>query len=339
MKFKKLLILVLAAAVLVLLNVLKKFETDKDRSAHDRDARATVRLVQAEITPAFVDRVSIRKGGAGGDELTLVKPDGEWRIESRFGARAGSGQVENLIRKLSEARGEPRTDSADVLGDFLLREDQAYQISISAKGSDLARVLVSPKRSSPTENFARTAGSNRIFSTDTDFLSVLGIYAEGSKLDYKVFADLRVVPADVSKVTRIAASPAKGADVLLVKKEGSGPAEWHFDSDAGPDADTAKVNEFLSGVTNLFANDALDPAGTDYGFDENKVWLSLTESKDGKTAEYRLLLGSRSAGAVHLKSLPEARVFEVAEAGVDSLLARDKASFVPAPAPAAPASS
>lgn len=334
MKLKKLLVLILVAALLVILNFMKKIEGDKERRAADAEALQTVRLVETEASVASVDRLLLQSGADEAKRVVIVKnTEGGWRIESRYNVRADRGQVEGLIQKASAAKGEVRPSSKDVIGDFSLKEDQAFHVALQARdGADIARLLVSPIRPLQSRNFVRLAGSDRVLVTDSDLLSSIGIYMQGAPLEYKTFADLRVVPADVSKLGRIQVIPRAGASFALVKQEGSDPVVWKTDPDGGSEVETAKVNDFLSGLTSLFARDVLDPQAADHGLDEKSPWLVLTETKDGKTTEYRVLRGKRSleTKTAVLKSLPDGLVYEVNDDTLEKLLKRDKASFLKA---------
>lgn len=329
MKFKKLVVLMLALAALIAIGLVKKV----------RDARVEKALVKSDekvldsvVTSEFINRIEIKTGESSGNPGSLILlgkgADGEWRLESHYGVRAQKIQVDQLLKVLSEQKGEVRAESEDVLGDFQLRDQEAFSVKLIGPSSkEMAHVFISPLRSGRNLNFVRLAGKHRVIAASPDVLSQLEIYQKEDKLNYKLFADLKLAKFDVNQTTRIEVSGS--APFTLAKKQENGkPAAWAFEPPT-EQADTTKVSTFLSGIANLYARDVVDPKG-EYGFGGKAARLRVTHLKDGKPAEFTLILGNADnvKKTVFVQTLPDALVFELADSQADTL-SKDRSFFLP----------
>lgn len=197
MKFKKLVILIVALAVLIAAALVKKA---RENGPDQKKPSPAVKVLRETLSPAFVQKVVLSKADDAGEKIVLRKDNAnEWILESRVNTRARKDRVEALIKNVTELGGEIRSESKEVLKDFSLLESQAIQIQLrGAEDKVIASVLVSPLRPTGGLNFVRLADSDRVIVASPDILSTLGIYAKSDKLDDKLFADLQAVKPEPS---------------------------------------------------------------------------------------------------------------------------------------------
>ena len=334
MKFKKLLILIVILFAIVIVSFVKKANLD-NREAKSREVPPPTAVTQ-EISTGFVSKVVISKGKEEGTRLILSKnSSGDWFIDSHFKTKARKSSAENLLKDLSGLKGELYSDAKEVLGDYSLMETQAYHLELqSSEGKTLTHVLVSPLRTRGTKNFVRSAGSNKVAVTSTDILTSLGLYSKDAKLDYKTFADFKVVVTEASKIQSLELTQPKSAPFLITKKEDpkDKTITWVLGSKGKETVlDTGKVNELISNILNLYGKDTADPAGTAYGFNEKAApWIKIRLKPEAKPNEITLFLGSRfeATKTYFLKSIPDGQVYALSDASMDAILKKNSDSFL-----------
>ena len=157
MKPKKLAVLIVVLALLVAAGLWKKSELRRsERAAAQKPAQTQVPLGPGFST-AFVTKVELRRGSSDPDKLVLVKDASDsWTLQSRYGTHAQKSTVEDLLRSLTDLRGEVRAEDNAVLGDFSLTDEKAFHFELSGSdGHVLSHILLSPLRPRGTQNFVR----------------------------------------------------------------------------------------------------------------------------------------------------------------------------------------
>ncbi|PIU40161.1 MAG: hypothetical protein COT00_03145 [Candidatus Omnitrophica bacterium CG07_land_8_20_14_0_80_50_8] len=335
MKFKKLLILIVILFAIIVVSFIKKANLDKNAAIENQPPPPT--MVTQEIAPGFVSKLLISKGSEEAGRLLTVSKNGggEWVIDSHFNTKARKSQVESVLKNLSGLKGEFRSDSKDVLEDYSLLETQAYHLEL--QGSDnqaLAHVLVSPLRTRGTKNFVRNAKSSTVVVTDSDILTSLGLYSKDAKLDYKMFADFKVVVTEASKIQSLELTQPKSTPFLMTKREDvkNKTVTWISGmADKEITLETGKVNELISNILNLYAKESADPAGTVYGFNEKAApWIRIQLKPEEKPNEIMLFLGLRfeATKTYFLKSIPDGQVYALSDASIDAILKKNSDSFL-----------
>ena len=334
MKFKKLLFLIAVLAVLVVAGLVKRVHVQKAEQDQQKAAVAVQPLLKS-LETSEVSKLSCQAGDDDKGAVLLRKQEsGDWVVESHFGARAKKWQVDQLLKNVSSAKGELRSDSAEVLGDYRLLENQAVHLRFfGASGKELCHLLISPERAPAWQNFVRLAGSKQVLLISGDLLSNLGVNKKEDKPDPKNFTDLQAVKLDVSKVTKIETNASKTPWTLVKTedKEKKKPV-WNFEPPAPgqkEEVDPDKVSNFISSLTRLNGQSVLDPKAAGYGFDEKPFWIRLSHTKDDKPVQTELYLGKPDAEkkTAALKVMPEGLVYEVNGASTEAVKT-DRANFV-----------
>ena len=331
MRFKKLVALLLVLAALAVAALAKKTALDKERRAETGEALKAETSLGAEISPAFVSKLEIKRGVEGSESMTLVKDNDRWTISSHYGTHARKEPVDELLKNLSAVRGEARSENPSVLEDFSLTDAKAIHIRLLGAGDkELAHFLLSPLRPRGTQNFIRLAGSPKVLATTADVLATLNIFSKDDKLDYHGFAEFRVAGVESSKVNSFELDPPGGQKLSFIRKEEKDkPVSWTLSDDVTAAIDAQKVNEFLSSLYNLYAVDNVDPAAHAKDF-QGEPWLRLylKPGEKPETLEIRSAPRSEEKKTRLLQVTPEGLVYELSDAQTETVLSKNREFFI-----------
>ncbi len=332
MKIQKLIGLIFLLALLVVGVVVK--------SNHDRAERVSMEAKSVEVVTfnkelefSAVRKITVTKGLDTTSQITMLKNDqNAWTMPTHFGAGARKSLAEELIKKLTALKGELRSDSDGVLVDYKIDDSQGLHVVLeNASGKVLTHTVLSLERPGRSGNFVRTTQGPTVIVSKEDILMILGFYSKDSKLDPKNFMDLKVANFDASKVKRLElVQPDSKFGALTLVQSGSGAAaKWAFEPVTSDEIDPSKMSEFLSNASSVYAMDALDPAGTSYGFSA-KPWIRVTGEDQGKPFEISYTLGKKvdADKSIYLKVLPAGNVYSVSEGNLEYLSKKDKVFFI-----------
>lgn len=326
MKFKKLIALIALFMILAGVSIVKKMNLEKRDAALDAPS-PKVSLAKG-ISAGFVRKVVVSKGTDEKNRVEIVKNDaGEWTVISRFGARGRKDQVDAVIKNVIELSGEVRSDSKEVLSDYLISDEQA--IGIEFYGTDekaMTHLYVGALRPAEGYNFVRLAGTAQVIVAPSDLLAAVGVYNKDSGPDYKIFTDMQAVKFETANAQKI--EILGGSSVMLVKTIAQDKsALWAFEPSKNEAIDPPKVDAYLAGVVNLYAWDLLS-AEEDYGF-EAKPFVRVTYLKGEERVAAELYAGKRNEAnqSQIVKVMPDNKVYEISASSVDSLK-KDKAFFI-----------
>jgi hypothetical protein len=329
MKFKKLIVLVIVLSALVIAVFIKKSYDQNQERSRQKAATATEAVVK-DVDASSIMRIDLRKGEANQAEVSLLRQaDGSWTIPDYYKAKSKKWTIDQLLKNFTQAKGEMRSDSKDVLGDYSLTEKDAVHLeAFDAQGTALFHLLISPNRTLTGQNFMRLASSNRVIVADSDILSTLGLQSKDSKLDPKKFADMQTVKIDVDKVSKIEIFDKKSSQVLL-RQQGAADktVQWAWDpADPRQPVEKSKVETFLRSLPNIYASEVIDPASP--LAKEVKPWIRVIMEKDGQNTPLELQLSPVDAAKkiYALRVMPDAIVYQVDSAGIEAIKT-DKASF------------
>ncbi|HTL71095.1 MAG TPA: DUF4340 domain-containing protein [Candidatus Eisenbacteria bacterium] len=319
MKLEKLLALLGLFAVLAGAVLVKKVVTER-AAARSGEAPVLVALYP-DVSAAFVDTVTLYKGkdADATSRVVLSKaPSGDWKMSSRGGARAARATVEGFLKAVGRMKGEPRAQSSSVLKDFRLTEEEAVHVELARPGGKAVHFLVSPIRPGRSGNFVRDRASDSVVVASEDLLSMMGVYDRDGAPNYKSFADLQVVPLDLTKVERAElATDAEGRLALVREGEGAS-ASWRFDPADG-NVDRSKVTSFLAGVYNLYASDVpASPPPADAFAAAGESWL-LVKEKDAPAKALDLGSLDPDQKAYLVRVRPEGLVYRVPQAAIEGI--------------------
>lgn len=333
MKFKKLVVLMIVLAALAAIGIFKKAGMEREEAL--QKARPSEEASLAEgLLAGSVTKIMIARG-SGEEEMLVLSKDtsGRWTIENRFGTRAKKATVEGLLTSLGTLRGNVRAETKEVLADFSLTQDKAFHLRLlGVDEKEILHMLLSPLRPRGTQNFVRLDSSDRVIVTATDLLASLGIFTKEDKLSYRVFADLRVTEIDSSKIVSMTVSPEGVRPFTLLKTQEAKDqnVQWSVGQDATAQVDTAQVDQFVSSLSNLYANDTLDPQQHAGLFESKPPWLRIEQKAElePEVLELKVGQGSQENKPRLVQVMPSGLVYELAEAQIKPLLGKNIESFL-----------
>jgi hypothetical protein len=321
MSAKKLLIIIGIVAVLIALAVFKKIvqsiETAKQLA---REAASDYVLIK-DSPESLVNKITVYRGDEEANKLILSKdPEGEWVIESRLKTKARAPVINNFLKDLNGLKGEVRSDTKDVLGDFQIQDNQAVHLILeSGKRGVLYHLEISLLRPVWNKNFIRREGSNKVVLVKKDFLSQFNFYGKDSKVDDIFITDLKVFSFEQNDIQKFKIS-INGKEPISLSKAGQENA-WSIEPALSEEEelDVSKIEEFLRNISGMIAKEPLDPGINTYGFDKPKLEITLFDSKANKA--HTLIVGNYiEADKLHYaKILPSGRVYTLYDNSIQSL--------------------
>jgi len=299
-KNRNLLILAAVLVVLLAVNVFQKISHQKSTSRS-----ATEILVAGTLSAEELDRITIDHGGNSGVVVLTAGPTG-WIVESAFNTPANQARIDGLLRSISDLNGEYRADNADVLADFGLDNDTAITVrGLATGGDEVFAIAIGGKPERSNGNFVRKPGSNRVFLTQTNVLSSLGLYQGPEAPKSTHFVELQCVKEDRLAVDSIV---LKDGDVVLEMAKEFAMTEPAPDDTTGavPEIDRAtwewklvgsqaealaktKADGVLGALVSIRAVDVDDPGAVpaDYGLDDVSRTATMSfEDGTSKTIEF-----------------------------------------------------
>ncbi len=307
-----------------------------------RQLQKPAELTVEEYTPldlkfdtAAAASIGISKGAS--EPLKLAKTENGWRVENLWNARADAAKIDQFLEAINTAQGEMRAGDKDLLADFGLKEDEAFKIEVrDAAGAPLSAFFVGTRKAGFNGLFVRRADSDRVFFTQADFYSRMGIFEDpvsaAPQAEYWAALDLGFL--DAGKVRRFEIKRyKKGKESIgasLVQENG----KWRYAQPGQPaEPDDAKIQQYLDNFRSIRAQKIHDPRSKDFGFAKPE-WRMTIGLESG---EIILTAGPQNAEE---KSFPleistEPVVFELAEYYFLMLDADNDKFFTPPPVPEA----
>ncbi|MHB8078839.1 MAG: DUF4340 domain-containing protein [Candidatus Krumholzibacteriia bacterium] len=292
-------------AVLVLVSVLQQV-------AH---RRAVSHPAQSLLTPGPLakDELTRIALGQGTDSTAVVLdrlPD-KWVVRTAYGQPASQQKVDELIKNLSELRGEFRSKSADVLADYGLDDAQAVRVAVFGKDfKPVLRLLIGKKPAGAAGDFVRRPGNDSVYLTGASLLTGMGLWSGPAKPQSRNFLELQayetprddvdaIVLDDGGKLTELvkefpaSARPAVAAAGDSAKAAGPDRSvyEWRMVKPKAKPVLRTKADGVLNAVVLIRAADVADPDGSlmDYG-----LWKAARKAtlrfRNGK--EFTLFFGA-----------------------------------------------
>ena len=307
LKTKNLVILAVIVVILAGISFIQKSGHEKTTSA-----AATAVVAEGEFSRDNLKRITIGYGDQPEVVVLAAQPDG-WVVESAWDAPADEQKIDNLLRNLSDLRGEFRSDKADVLADYGLDDASSIKIrGADTAGTEVLAIDVGKKAEGGQGNFICRPGSSDVYLSSKGVLTQLGIYGEVAAPKQTHFVALQAVKEDRQDIERIVLHD--GDQTLdLVKKfsviepapddtTGAGPTvdratwEWRLAGHDDVALAKSKVDGVLGALVSLRAADVDDP-GVDaavYGLDAPTRTATLLR-EDGSQCVLRFG-GERKAG-------------------------------------------
>lgn len=283
--------LIILAAVLVVLGAVSFMQKSQHRKA--TNSSSTTVVVDGEFSNDNISRIMLGFGTTP-DAVVLVSTPEGWIIESHFGARANVQKISTLLRNFSNLAGEFRSDSAKVLKQYGLEDDQCVTIrAVDKAGAEVLAINLGRTSQGYPGQFMRVPGSSKVYLSQTGMLSHLGIYTDPELPKVQFFLELQAVKESVANLDGM--TLRDGETTMHFQKEFSTvePAEgtpegtppttdrntwtWFLDGASASNLDKAKIDAALNACANIRANDVVDfkagPAA--YGLDAPSMSLAL----------------------------------------------------------------
>jgi hypothetical protein len=243
--------------------------------------------------------------GESPDSSIVLERSGDgWTIPSRYGWKAKSDLVQQLLDELSDLKGEIRSSKAEVLPDYQIDDQKGLHVVAASTGGGELFHLIAGKSAAQGGSFVRREGSNDVFMTRSSLRSTFGVWGDTPRPpDAKRWINLEVHKAERNDVDRIVLRSAAG-EIVLQKEfattppppaSGEAPADtaapapsldrsnWTWKSDARGPIDKAKADAILGTLCSLYAAEVADPAKIEeYGFGPGARVAELTFA-DGRT--------------------------------------------------------
>lgn len=333
MKAKKLFIIISILGLLLVLALVK--DQAGKRQSIETQKETPLFSLTSQISPSFVSKIIIYKGNAPENKLTLTKDENEnWVIENKFGVKARKPAIDNIFKEFSGLEGELRSQSKAVYPDFEIEDNQsAHLILESGAGKAIHHFIISFKRPSWESNFIRMDDSEKVVLINKNLLGYINLYSKDTAIDnnfFNNFADYKIYSFKPEEIIKIELTPGTKKPLTLVKDKEKNT--WQIDGEK-TEIDTAKVDEFIRNIANIYASDILDPAGKDYGFDKPILRITLINYEDAGSAKISadIEIGNfiEKEKAYHLKDPSSNQTFKIPEPQIKNLQ-KDKSFFVKA---------
>ncbi|MEZ4386770.1 MAG: DUF4340 domain-containing protein [Candidatus Krumholzibacteriia bacterium] len=300
--------LIIVAVVLVALVAVSALQSTRHEAATGQASSQT--LIEGDWTRTNLDRVTV---GFGQDNevVVLTAGDPDWRVASAWNARADANKIDTLLRTLSGLRGEFRSDSQDVLGDYGFADSTSIRIRGYADGgAEVFAIDVGNKPAGGRGNFVRRQGSDEVFLSTADVLGNLGLWSGPERPQSRHFLDLVAYRGDREAVDALR---LEGDESLVLRKQysmvepapddttGAGPQpdfkQWEWRLGDGTPVQKTKADGILGTAVNLRAQDVVDPAPglAFYGLDPAKRTLTI-EPREGDPVVIRFGLERPAEG-------------------------------------------
>jgi len=271
-KTRNLVILGVALVGLLGINLMQK-------SGHDKaTSKSSVAVLVADgFVPADLSRITLGQGGQNEAVVLSNTPTG-WTVDSSWFAKANLPRIETLVRNLAGLTGEYRSDSAEVLGDYGLGENDALLIRAYDPAGDLVIALdVGRKPERYPGNFVRHPDDNKVYVSQKNVLAQVGIYGEPEVPQNRYFLELQALKEDRLEVDRIVVDSGDerleflkifAQDPIVEGAEGAEDAaptfdrntwEWRLAGDQGTALAKTKVDAVLNSLVAVRATDLVDP--------------------------------------------------------------------------------
>jgi len=292
-------------AALILVSILQQVSHRRAVSRPAQSQLLPIPLVKDELTRIVL--------GQGRDSTAVVLerlPD-KWVARTAYGHPASQQKVDDLIKNLSDLRGEFRSKSADVLADYSLDDEHAVSVTLFGKDfQPVLRLLIGRKPAGASGDFVRRPGDNAVYLTGASLLTGMGLWSGPAKPQSRHFLELQAYEAarddidaiildDEGRLTELVkdiqtpASPpvAVAGDSTAAAGPDRSIYEWRMVRPRAKPALKTKADGVLNAAVLIRAADVADPQGS---LEEYGLWKAARKAtlrfKTGK--EFTLFFGA-----------------------------------------------
>ena len=312
--------------------------------------RAVSRPAQSQLLPApfLKDELTRIVLGQGRDSTAVVLerlPD-KWVVRTAYSHPASQQKVDDLIKSLSDLRGEFRSKSADVLADYSLGDEQAVSVAVFGKDfRPVLRLLVGRKPAGAAGDFVRRPGDNAVYLTGSSLLTGMGLWSGPAKPQSRHFLELQAYEAARDDVDAIILDE-EGRITELVKDiqtaagdsaTAAGPDrsvyEWRMVRPRAKPALKTRADGVLNATVLVRAADVADPQGS---FEEYGLWKAARKAtlrfRTGK--EFTLFFGATrpaqgdAPGGVYMRTDADNTIWIVRDSLVNTIFPKTEELLV-----------
>ncbi len=253
-----------------------------------------------EISVAPSDIYAIEAVKPPDEELLRIEKtdEGTWTIPSKNNIKADKTKIEGLIGALAGLKGELRSRSRGLFGDYGISDDEAFIIRLIGRdGGAMKTLYFGTQRPEYGEAFLRVDGSQEVYLVNKDIYPQFGIYGDPEEVELNAgkWVDLSLLGVDVDAVEalRIDKPGSDEGTAVHIEREFDEQKQlrkWNApanEPEHGLDAD--KIKSYLNEINIVKGMKAVDPGEGDYGFEEPYMVFSL-EISDEKPVD--LVIGA-----------------------------------------------
>jgi len=354
MSFKKLLPFLVVLIVLALLGLIKRGSQSQPSIKSQANLEA---LVSSDLKADAITKVELYAAAAPEEKVVLEKSGDAWVATSQFNAPVTAETIDGYLEKIVKLRGEYRAKASneDQLGDYDLKDDQAFHVVAYTGGSEPAADLLFGKAPSSSSVFVRRAGDQTVFVESNNLRREAGLFgddmAEAPKADK--WLDKTALKLEKDAITKMAINTPDKALVFEKHEkevpqpetpEGEEPAEdapapepiieteWVMTAGGAekPYKDAALQGVF-NRLVNLTASNIVDPAKkAEWGLEPAEFTATITQGE----GEQVVIEGGRpdlaGNGYIRIASNDNDVVYELSSYNFDQLFPKG-ASLVDLP--------
>src|SRR5512135_2556965 len=315
MNTRKPVILFSVLAALLFVGLAKKVALRHEEAVADRQIeQKTTAVLTPGLKPEFIAKVILYKGARPDEKIVLRRGAMDlWYLESRYGIRAREGQLLPFLKSLCDLKGEVRSTSKSVFGDFKIADKEGIHIVLeSDKDKDIAHLVVGLNMPAWGANFVRRSEAEQVVMIQGNILGSIGIMNPDSKLVDNYLADYRLITeTDPKQADRVALIYPKASDSFVIVKtgdtQGGAAAGWRLEPEsAKATIDTARVDAFLGILSEITGRDTVDPKGTGYGLEKPQVRVKVDVKTPDTLKQVELQLGGPvpNKGMYYVRVMP-----------------------------------
>jgi hypothetical protein len=224
-------------------------------------------LLAPELKKAEITSIRIQKKDSA--DIAITKKDNSWTVPSLWNAPADEKKVTKFMETLSALRGEERANSAEVLPDFGIRDEEAIHLVLFDDSGEKTHLLAGTKNAGWGNLFLRKNGSNKVYIVAVELSALIGVPMNSpeAKLDANQWANRDLFSLDPAQVQK--------AEIM------EGGADWReIGAGLAFETDPAKFQNYVRELLLAKAETLADPQGKNYGLD-NPLWQLRLTLKDG----------------------------------------------------------
>ena len=166
--------------------------------------------------------------------MVLRKNEDQWNLVTKFNCKAKESSINRLLENLLEMTGKVRSSDPKHFDKYVIADEQGIHMILKDEADKpLANLIFGKKGEDGQSGFVRFAGKEKVYFTDKNILSNLGIYGDIDTLTIikdNSFVDLQAVSQDKDKLDIVALVHNGKKMNSITIYSGYGPSSLHNSS-------------------------------------------------------------------------------------------------------------